>query len=862
MTIQAKGLLATPNDFANLILKVTPGGGIVRFSDVGHVELGAQDYSTSFRFNGKPAIGFGILTLPTANGLQVAKDVYKALDQMSASFPAGVHYQVGFDSTTFVSESITEVVKTLLLSIALVVIVIYLFLQNWRTTLIPAITIPVSLIGTFALMSAFGFSINTLTLFGLTLATGLVVDDAIVVIENIARFIQEKHMRPKEGASAAMKEIVGAVVASSIVLLAVFVPVAFFPGTTGQLYKQFALTICCSIVISLFNALTLTPALSALLLGEREAHARWLQPVNRAIEWTRRSYHGALPRLFKARNFVIGGFVFALIATVFAYQAIPTGFLPDEDLGYFFVTIQLPEGKTLPDTLAVSRRVEKILQGYPEVQAVFEPNGFSFAGTGANLALMFVRLADWNDRKSPDQSVAGIMASLRPKFAQIAEAQVLAFNPPAIRGIGNLAGFQFELQDKGNLGLASLVRNARALIAAANGGKVIRNASTTFRNDAPILVVNVDREKAKVLGIPLSNVFSALDVFLGSDFVNNFTYLNRSYRVYVQADTRYRRTPSDFEKLYVGGANGTTIPLSTFVSFEQIRSAPRIVHYNLFRSLEINGVPAPGYGSGQTVLAMSDLAKQMLPLGMSYEWSGISLEQISFGQQALIIFGLGLIFVFLTLAAKYESYTDPLIILFSVPLAILGAIVALDICHYVSDLYAQVGYLMLIALASKNAILIVEFANQLREQGVETVEAVKRAAETRLRPILMTSLAFIFAVLPLVFASGAGAASRHSLGTAVFGGMIVSSFLNLFVVPVLYVLVVTVRERIRHVPHASTHHYEAAGVPGTVRQTADGTIEVVFENGDGKAVRYRLPVDGELSRNGDAGVHREPDATL
>ena len=329
---------------------------------------------------------------------------------------------------------------------------------------------------------------------------------------------------------------------------------------------------------------------------------------------------------------------------------------------------------------------------------------------------------------------------------------MLAFNPPAIRGIGNLAGFQFELQDKGNLGLASLVRNARALIAAANGGKVIRNASTTFRNDARSWC-NVDREKAKVLGIPLSNVFSALDVFLGSDFVNNFTYLNRSYRVYVQADTRYRRTPSDFEKLYVGGANGTTIPLSTFVSFEQIRSAPRIVHYNLFRSLEINGVPAPGYGSGQTVLAMSDLAKQMLPLGMSYEWSGISLEQISFGQQALIIFGLGLIFVFLTLAAKYESYTDPLIILFSVPLAILGAIVALDICHYVSDLYAQVGYLMLIALASKNAILIVEFANQLREQGVETVEAVKRAAETRLRPILMTSLAFIFAVLPLVFAS-------------------------------------------------------------------------------------------------------------
>jgi hydrophobic/amphiphilic exporter-1 (mainly G- bacteria), HAE1 family len=850
ISVRAIGRLRTPEQFGNLILRSNPDAGFVRLRDVGRVELGAESYAQDLRLSGNDAIGVAVLTLPSANALQVASDVRATMDKLSQRFPHGITYQFGFDATPFVSESIREVLKTLAISIVLVIAVVFLFLQSWRTTLIPAITIPVSLIGTFALMKALGFSINTLTLFGLTLATGLVVDDAIVVIENIARFVNEKGMEPYHGASAAMKEITSAVVASSLVLLAVFIPVAFFAGTTGQLYKQFALTIACAITISLFNALTLTPTLSALLLGEHTVHRTgFYGMVNRAIDAGRNGYHAILPALLRWRGLVLALFALGLVGTYFAYQTIPTGFLPDEDLGYFYVTVQLPEGASLADTERVTRRIEGILSTFPEVSIVFEPNGTQFGINAPNRAMMFVSLKPWDERKSANTSADGVMRRLRPQFAQITNASVLAFNPPAIRGIGNLAGFQFELQDQDNIGIPALTAAARGLIGTARADQTLRNVSTTFRDNAPQFVIDIDRDKIAALGVPLQDVFAAMQVYLGSEYVNDFDYLNRSYRVYVQADTQFRDRLASLERIYVrtnGGGAGplaATIPLSSLVHTHVDKIAPIITHYNLMRSIEINGVPAPGFGSGQALASMTNAA-QKLPPGTSFEWTGISLEQIEFGSQALIIFGLGLLCVFLVLAANYENYSDPIIILVSVPLAILGAILALDLRSLPSDLYAQVGYLMLIALASKNAILIVEFANQRRKHGLSAAEAVRDAAQTRLRPILMTSLAFILATVPLVLASGAGAASRRSLGTAVFGGMILSTVLNLFVVPVVYVALAGLRERMarrKRAPARTTNgHAPPGSVPVSVMRTADGEIVLHFADGS-EPQRLSLP---------------------
>ena len=812
----------------------------MRLRDVGRVQLGAESYAQDLRLSGKNAVGIGILTLPTANALQVSRDVRDTMERLAQRFPAGVYYKVGFDATPFVADSIREVLKTLAISILLVVGVVFLFLQNWRTTMIPAITIPVSLIGTFALMKVLGFSINTLTLFGLTLATGLVVDDAIVVIENIARHVHEEHLDPLTGAGRAMKEIVGAVVASSLVLLAVFLPVAAFAGTTGQLYKQFALTIACSITISLFNALTLTPALSALLLTDHEAsRTGFWGAVNRAIDATRNGYHEILPALVRARVLVLGIFALGLVATYFAYQNIPTGFLPDEDLGYFYITVQLPEGASLADTERVTHRIEGILAQYPEIAITFEPNGTQFGTNAPNRAMFFVSLKPWEERRASEHQAAAIMQRLRPQLAAIPQATVLAFNPPAIRGIGNLAGFQFELEDQANAGIPQLTAQARALIAQAREDRSLRNVSTTFRADSPELVVDLDRDKITSLGIPLQDVAAALQVYLGSQYVNDFNYLNRSYRVYLQADTPFRDRLAALDRIYVRTnaavpSLAATVPLSSLIRTHMERVAPIITHYNLMRSIEINGIAAPGYGSGQSLGAMTKLASS-IPAGFAYEWTGISLEQIEFGSQAIVIFGLGLLCVFLVLAANYENYADPLIILVSVPLAILGAILALDLRGLTSDLYAQVGYLMLIALASKNAILIVEFANQRRRAGLDEVQAVREAAQARLRPILMTSIAFILATVPLVLASGAGAASRISLGTAVFGGMILSTVLNLFVVPVVYVEVARMRDRAK-----SRRTMRAAAVGGN----GHGAVAVAtsLPPGPGPEPEERLPV--------------------
>ncbi len=828
-SVRATGRLSTPAQFGNLIIKANPDGGYIRVRDVGRVELGAEDYSTDLRFNGKSAVGIGVQALPSANALDVSKNVRAEIERLKVNFPKGAYAQIAFDVTEFVNESIKEVIVTLLIAIVLVVIVIYLFLQDWRTTLIPAITIPVSLIGTFALMKLLGFSINTLTLFGLTLATGLVVDDAIVVIENIARFIQEKKMDPLAGASAAMQEITGAVVATSLVLLAVFVPVAFFPGTTGQLYKQFALTIVISILISLFNALTLTPVLSSLLLGRQERPVGgFFRTVNAAINWLRRSYHGFLPVLFRFRALIVVGFLILFGITIFLFKAAPTGFTPDEDQGYFIVSLQAPEGSSIDYTERVCKHVEALIKQQPQVLNVFDVIGFGFTGNGPNHSTMFVLLKPWADRPGFEQSLTGILyTKLYPKLGTVTGAQVFAFNPPSIQGLGNFGGFQYELQDTGNIGLAKLDRVAYAYMGTANGNPKIplQQVFTSFRNDSPQLVVDPDRDKAEQLGVPLGNIFQTMQVYLGSLYVNDFDYLNRAYRVYVQADTPYRNSVTDLQNIYVraqpgpSGAPGAIMPISTLITTHVERAAPVIGHYDLFRSIELNGQPAQGHGSGEAIQVMQQLSKQLEPAGVSHEWSGISLDEIQSGSQTLIIFALGIVVVFLVLAAQYESWTDPLIILMSVPLALLGALLAIfgrDILagalhdpglgFVIADVYAQVGFIMLVGLASKNAILIVEFANQLRDEGMDIVTAARTAAETRLRPILMTSFAFILGIVPLVTANGAGSSSRHSLGTPVLGGMLVSTVLNLFLVPVIYVIVNKLRDGDR--PRKPKHHDE------------------------------------------------------
>ncbi|HEY2475943.1 MAG TPA: efflux RND transporter permease subunit [Candidatus Cybelea sp.] len=831
-TVNAVTQLTSPEQFSNIILRANPSGGFTRLGDVARVQLGAVDYSTSLRFNGNSSVvGLGVLQYPTANALQVSRGVLAEMQQLAKQFPPGVHYTVAFNTTDFVAESVREVIITLLLSIVLVVLVIYVFLQNPKSTLIPAVTIPVSLIGTFFVMKIFGFTINTITLFGLTLATGLVVDDAIVVIENIARHIEMNKGRQSGVASAAqaMREIQSAVVASSLVLLAVFIPVGFFPGTTGLLYKQFGLTIAAAITISLFQALTLTPVMSARLLsGEVESKFIFFRWFNAGLSRFRRWYGSALPRAMRYRWFVMGVFALALLATLYMFVNTPTGFIPNEDQGYFIVLVQAPEGTSLAGTTAIAEKAEAIIRSQPQVKYLFDIGGFSFTGAAPNRGIMFCLLKPWSQRKGPGDGIDAVIARINAGFfMQVPQAQLFAVNPPAINGVGSFGGFQFELQDRGNAGLPALSKTAYAIMGAAAQDPRLMNVFTQFRINSPQIQMNIDRDKARAVGISLTDIFDTLEVQLASLYVNNFTYLNRSWQVNVQADEPFRNRVSSLQSLFVSSgsaannvltgtnplaspaptlpttstnATGTVMtPLSALVQIQQVLAAPVITHYNLYRSIELNGANAPGHGSGEAITAMEQIAHKVMPAGMGFEWSGLQLDEIAAGSLSTIIFALGLVFVFLVLSAQYESFIDPLVVLLAVPAALLGALGFINFRHLPipflfepnlsQDAYAQVGYVMLIGLASKSAILIVEFANQQLREGATVVQAALRAAQTRLRPILMTSIAFVIAVIPLVFATGAGSAARHSLGTVVFGGMLVSTFLNLAITPVLYVII-------------------------------------------------------------------------
>ncbi|MBS1953198.1 MAG: efflux RND transporter permease subunit [Cyanobacteria bacterium SZAS-4] len=793
MSVKTQGRLRTATEFDEMIIKAGADGSLIRLRDVGHAELGAEDYQTVVRYRGRDALGIGIFQRPGSNAMDVAKGVRAEIARLSKRFPPGIAFDYAFDTTLAVTESINEVLKTLAIAIALVVVVIFVFLQNWRTTIIPAVTIPVSLIGTLACMKLLGFSINTLTLFGITLATGLVVDDAIVVIENISRFIHDKEMKPAAAASAGMAEVTGAVIAISLVLVAVFIPVAYFPGTTGQLYKQFALTIACAVAISTFNALTLTPALCAIWLSEAEEKTNpFFAVVNGAIELLRRGYGATLSIVLRFSPVVIILFVLSLGATYWLFQKVPTGFIPNEDSGYFITIVQAPEGVSLNYTIDVLKQIEKVEDKDPQIQSSFGVAGFGFNGNKPNNALVFSNLKPWTERKGKGQDLDSIIDRLRAPLGQITDATVIPFNPPAIQGLGNFGGFAFELQDVDGTDINQLSKVTNDFSREANQNPGLKGVFSTFSANSPQLVIAIARDKAKALGIMLSDVFTTLQVFLGSSYVNDIDIGTRIYRVYVQADQLFRSNPENIGQFYVRSKKDQMIPLSSIVSVSRTTAPQTINHYNLFRSTELNGSPALGYSSGQAMDRMEEIAKKVLPAGMKYEWSGISLEEVEANSKTFIIFSLGLVFVFLVLCAQYESFSDPIIILLAVPSAMLGALLAQWLRGLQNDVFCQIGLVMLVGLVSKNAILIVEFANQLRHQGFEPTEAVTKAASIRLRPILMTTFAFIMGILPLVFAEGAGAASRHSLGTAVCGGMLLSSIVSLYIVPVIYVAVESV----------------------------------------------------------------------
>ena len=798
MSVRAVGRLSETTQFDDIILKSNADGTLVRLREVGHAELGAEDYSSNLDYNGQESVGLGVTQLSTANALDVHRRCIAELERLSKRFPPGMKYELAFDTTDAVSESIRDVVTTLGEAIFLVILVIFLFLEDWRSTIIPAVTIPVSLVGTFAFVKLLGFSVNTLTLFGITLATGLVVDDAIVVIENIERHLQEGEPSPIKAASDAMKEVTGAVIATSLVLVAVFVPVAFFPGTTGILFRQFALTIAFSISISAFNALTLTPALSALLLGKQHGEKNWFfKRVDRVISAVTNGYVHAL-RVF-LRFEVIALIIFAagLGLAYFVFQRVPKGFVPNEDQGYLIVIVQCPSGASLEYTSAIGRQISAIAKNFPEIRGSFAVSGFSFSGAASNRGLVFLPLQPYEQRKGEEHTAAAVVNRLRGPMFGISGALVIPVEPPPIQGLGTFGGFQFEVQDQSSHTLQDLDKVTHDIVRQGTASKDLAGLFTDYTASDPQLVVTIDRAKAKSLHVPLSQITDTLGVYMGSSYINDFDFNNRSYRVYVQADKQFRSHPQDIKQYYVRSDSGAMVPLENLVSMSETAAPQVISHYNLFRSAEISGSPAPGYSSGQGIDAMEKLAAKILPQGYNYEWSGISLEELQSGKTTLILFGLGVVVVYLTLSAQYESFVLPFIILLAVPMALLGALSAQWIRGLENDVYCQVGLVMLVGLASKNAILIVEFAEQLRERGMTILESAVESARIRLRPILMTSFAFILGVVPLVTASGAGENGRHSVGTTVFGGMIMSTILNLFFIPVLYLLIEGIRERRR-----------------------------------------------------------------
>ncbi len=794
-TITEATLLSTPDQFGAIVLRALPDGSQVRLRDVARIALGAESFAIDNKYNGVPASAIGIQLATGANALDTANAVRAKVADLTPYFPPGLKVVYPNDVTPFIKISIQEVVKTLLEGIVLVVLVMFLFLQNWRATLIPAIAVPVVLLGTFGLMAAVGFTINTLSMFGLVLAIGLLVDDAIVVVENVERVMTEEKLGPREATEKAMGQITGALIGVAMVLSAVFVPVAMSSGTVGAIYRQFSLTIVAAMLLSVFVALTLTPALCATLLKapDREHAARhgFFGWFNRAFDQGRERYVGGVRGVLArtARWFAIYLAIVAAVGLLFV--KLPTAFVPNEDQGYFFVQVQTPPGATQQRTGVVLDDVSQYLlhQESASVDAAFIINGNNFAGRGQSQGMVYVHLRDWGERTSNDRTVQAVIARTAKHFASYKDATILPVNPPPIRGLGTSAGFDFELEDRGGVGYDQLLKAKDQLLALAAKDPSLAQVRFSGVVDNPTFRIDVDREKASVLGVALSDIDQTFSYAWGSRYVNNFLDTdNRIKRVYVQADAPFRMNPEDLKLLYVRNSTGAMVPFSSFSTGSWTYGSPQLQRYNGVAAMEIQGQAAPGWSVGQAMLAMEALAKQ-LPPGIGYEWTGISLQQQQAGSQAPYMYALSMLVVFLSLAALYESWSIPISVILVIPVGVLGSVLAATLLGVPNDVYFQVAVLTTIGLGAKNAILIVEFARELHEQGRSALDAAVEAAKLRMRPILMTSMAFLLGVLPLALANGAGSASQNEIGIAVIGGMLASTFIGPFLVPMFFEVV-------------------------------------------------------------------------
>jgi multidrug efflux pump len=791
-TITEATLLSTPEQFGAIVLRASPDGSQVHLRDVARIGRGAENFVIDNKYNGDPASGIGIQLATGANALDTATAVRAKLEQLKPYFPAGLQVVFPNDTTPFIRISIQELVKTLLEGIALVVLVMFLFLQNWRATLIPAIAVPVVLLGTFGLMAAVGFTINTLSMFGLVLAIGLLVDDAIVVVENVERVMTEEKLGPREATRKAMGQITGALIGVAMVLSAVFVPVAMSGGSVGAIYRQFSLTIVAAMLLSVFVALTLTPALCATLLRapDREHAIRhgFFGWFNRIFDRGRDRYVGGVRGVIARTGRWVAIYLVIVAAVGLLFTQLPTSFVPNEDQGYFLVQVQTPPGATQARTGIVLDEVAKYLRQEESATVVdaFVINGNNFAGRGQSQGMVYVHLRDWGERTAKDQSVQAVIARLAKRFATYKDARVTAVNPPPIRGLGTSAGFDLELEDRGGLGHDALTNAKDQLLGMAAKDPSLAQVRFNGVAENPAFRIDVDREKASVLGVALSDVDQTFSYAWGSRYVNNFLDTdNRIKRVYVQADAPFRMNPQDLDLLYVRNAKGAMVPFSSFATGRWTYGPPQLQRYNGVAAMEIQGQAAPGKSAGQAMLAMEALAKQ-LPAGIGFEWTGISLQQKQAGSQAPYFYALSILVVFLSLAALYESWSIPISVILVIPVGVLGAAIAAAILGVPNGVFFQVAVLTTIGLGAKNAILIVEFARELHERGGSALEAAVEAARLRMRPILMTSMAFLLGVLPLALAHGAGSASQNEIGIAVIGGMLTATFIGPLLVPMFF----------------------------------------------------------------------------
>ncbi|MES2570657.1 MAG: multidrug efflux RND transporter permease subunit [Verrucomicrobiota bacterium] len=807
-TLTAQGRLSSAEQFGDIVLRTGANGDVIRVRDVARVEIGARDYAVKSYMDGKNAISLRIFQLPGTNALTTADAVYAEMARLKERFPPGVDYRINYDPTRFVRESFQSVLHTLLEAIALVVLVVILFLQTWRASIIPLIAVPVSLVGTFAVMKLLGSSLNNLSLFGLVLAIGIVVDDAIVVVENVERYLAQG-LKRREATLKAMGEVSGALVAIALVLCAVFVPVAFLGGITGAFYRQFALTIATATVISAFNALTLSPALSAILLKENHgAHEGTRSLPGRLIHGFFSKFNAAFDRLAHFYSRIVRGMVrhtvLALIAylgliglTVFTFTRVPAGFIPLQDMGYFLVVVQLPDGAAFARTDDVVRRVDEIARNEPGVAHTFAISGYSsvLQANQSNVGAAFVIPADFKDRKDKSLSSAALMNTLRQKFGAIKEARILVLPPPPLRGLGNSGGFKIQVQDLDGAGLVALETATRKLTEALAKEPGFTSLLTGFRPNTPQYFVDIDRAAAKNLGVSLAEINETLQVSLGSIYVNDFNLFGRTYQVFAMAEPEFRDAPEDVPRLQTRNRDGHMIPLGSLVQVKRVGGADRVQRYNMFTSADVNGNTLPGVSSGQMISSLERVAREQLPSGFTFEWTDLTYQQILAGNTIVYVFPLCVLFVFLVLAAQYESWGLPLAVILIVPMCLLSALGAVYFAGQDNNIFTQVGLVVLVGLASKNAILIVEFARQLQNEGKSRLEAAVEASRLRLRPILMTSLAFILGVVPLALATGAGAEMRRALGTAVFWGMLGVTFFGLLLTPVFYVVIRGFTER-------------------------------------------------------------------